>query len=222
MKKMIILGISDLARLMYYYFINDSKYEIAAFTVNKEYIENENPFLGLPVVPFEDVKNKYPPNDYLMFIAIGYKEMRNRKVLYDIAKDKGYELANYISSKAIIYDNLEVGENNVIMGNVQIEPFVKIGNNNIFWSDTLICHDTRIKDHNFFSGKTLVGGLCKVENGSFLGFNSTVIQKLNIADESLIAAKSLLLHDTVKYGKYVGIPAKKTEEHKKEGIIISD
>lgn len=89
-----------------------------------------------------------------MFIAIGYKEMRNRKVLYDIAKDKGYELANYISSKAIIYDNLEVGENNVIMGNVQIEPFVKIGNNNIFWSDTLICHDTRIKDHNFFRKNT--------------------------------------------------------------------
>lgn len=46
-----------------------------------------------------------------MFIAMSYSKMnKNREKIYKEAKLKGYEIASYISDKAIIADNVEIGE----------------------------------------------------------------------------------------------------------------
>lgn len=219
-KQLLIFGTGDLAKLMHFYFTHDSAYEVAAFTVNKQYMQ-QTTFLGLPVIAFEEIENVYPSAQYVMFIAVGYSNMRNRKRVYELVQEKGYQLTNYRSSKAIIYHDLELGNNNVIMGNVHIEPFVRIGHNNILWSDVLVCHNTEIGNHNFISAKSQIGGFSKIGDLSFLGFNCTVVQHITIADESLIGAKSLVLESTAAYGKYIGIPARKVDEHRESGIAVS-
>jgi sugar O-acyltransferase (sialic acid O-acetyltransferase NeuD family) len=217
--EIIIYGIGAFARLMLFHFTEDSNYTVVAFTADRAYIETPE-FCNLPVIPFEDLDVMYPPSTYDMFAAIGYKTMRNRKVVYDKIRAKQYRMVNYLSSQAIVHRNVEIGTNNVVMAHAQLEPFVTVGNNNIFWSGALICHDSWIGDHNFFAAQSLAGGFCRIQNGSFLGFNSTVVQYTEVADESLIAAKSLVLTPTEKHGKYVGIPARKVSSHTDKGIII--
>jgi len=52
MKKVIIFGTGDLAKLIRKYLTRDSPYEIVAFTRHQEFI-NEKNIDGLPVIPFE-------------------------------------------------------------------------------------------------------------------------------------------------------------------------
>ena len=56
-KKLIIFGTGEIAQLAHYYFTNDSNYEIAAFTVDEQFLE-EDTFCSLPVVPFETLETK--------------------------------------------------------------------------------------------------------------------------------------------------------------------
>ena len=60
-------------------------------------------FEGLPVVPFEEVEEHYPPSDYALFIPMTASKMNhNRRLLYETGKAKGYQFISYISSKATV------------------------------------------------------------------------------------------------------------------------
>ncbi len=215
----VIYGKGDFARLMLHYFNVDSKYNVIAFCADEEYLDN-NTFCDLPLVPFKNIELVYPPNIFSIFVAVGYSNMRVKRNMYENVKLKGYYCVNYISSKAIIDSSVIIGENNVIFSNVVLEPFVKIENNNIIWSSSNISHDVNIFSHSFIASQSLVGGSSKIEDNCFIGFNTTILQNVTLQTETLIGAKSLVLKSTERYSKYIGIPAKKVLEHRKEGIKI--
>ncbi len=217
--KIIIYGNSDFAELMYYYFTTDSVYEVAGFCVDKNYIKDDK-FLNIPLVPFEIVDEVFPPNEYKMFVAIGYKNMRLRKNLYKKTLDKGYSHVNYISSKAVIDQSNSIGKNNAILHNVVLEPFSKIGNNNVINTNVIICHHAEIMDDCFIAARTLIGGFTIIKNNCFLGFSSTILQKLVIEDETLVAASSVVNKNSLKYDFLVGTPAKSISQHEENGIEI--
>ncbi len=217
--KLVIYGNGDFAKLMYYYFSEDSDYEVCAFCADESYIK-EDELIGKPVLSVNNIEKNFPPSEYKIFVAIGYSNMRARKKMYDKVKNKGYQCINYISSKAIIDKSFKLGENNVIFQNVTIEPYVSIGNNNIIWSSTTLCHNVSILSHSFVAAQSVIGGFSIIKDNCFLGFNSTIIENITLEKETLVGAKSLVLNDTEEYSKYMGIPAKKISEHKKEGIKI--
>ncbi len=64
--KVVIFGVLDTAELAHWYLENDSFHTVVAFTVNKEYLK-EDTFKGLPVVPFEELEQHYPPSEYRLF-----------------------------------------------------------------------------------------------------------------------------------------------------------
>ncbi len=69
MEKVVIFGTSAAATLSYFCLTHDSPYEVVGFTVDQNYIKEDN-FHGLPVVPFEDIETLFPPNAYKMLVAI--------------------------------------------------------------------------------------------------------------------------------------------------------
>lgn len=151
MDKVVIFGIGDNAELAKYYFENDSKYEVVAFTVDKEYETNEL-FHGLPVVSFENLEEYYSPEEVMLFIAIGYTNMNEiREIKYLDGKKRGYKFANYLSSRANILTD-KIGENNFILEDNTIQPYVEIGNNNVFWSGSHIGHHGKIGNNCFITG----------------------------------------------------------------------
>ncbi len=217
--EVVIYGIGTFAKLLYYYFTKDSNYKVVAFCADRIYIKDKN-FCNLPLIPFEDLERSYSPEKFKVFVAVGYSNMRARKIMFDKIKSKNYECVNYISSKAIIDSSFTIGENNVILENTVIEPFVKITNNNIIWSSSNICHDVFIDSHSFIAAQTLIGGFSKIKNNCFVGFNSTIIQNIVLENETLVGAKSLVLKNTKSFTKYIGNPAKSVSTHEQEGIKI--
>lgn len=209
MAKIIVFGILDTAELAHYYLTHDSEHEVIAFTVNRQYIEQES-FHGLPVVAFEDVENIFPPSQYHFFAPMTGRNMnRNREAIYNHAKGKGYQFISYISSRATIFDKSVVGENCFILEDNTIQPFTTVGNNVVMWSGNHIGHHGQIKDHVFFTSHVVLSGHCVVEPYCFFGVNSTIRDYTSIAQGTLVGMASAITKETEEWGIYVGNPAKK-------------
>jgi sugar O-acyltransferase (sialic acid O-acetyltransferase NeuD family) len=203
MAKLVVFGTGDIARLAHYYFVHDSTHEVVAFTVDSEYLR-ESDFLGLPTVEFEKVKEVYPPTEYKMFIALSYAQMNQvRATKYFRAKQMGYELVSYVSSRCTFLSDASVGDNCFILENNTVQPFVKIGSNVTLWSGNHIGHDSVIEDHCFLASQIVVSGRVRIRSYSFIGVNVTIRNAITIAPHSLLGAGAIIMKDTVEHGVYV-------------------
>ncbi|MDA8874575.1 acetyltransferase [Winogradskyella sp.] len=213
-KKVVIFGVLDTAELAHYYFVNDTDYEVVAFTLTEEYIK-EKFYKGLPVVPFENIEQIYPPDDFLLFSPMTAKKMNTlREEIYLQGKRKGYSFATYVSTKATVFDN-EIGENCFILEDNTIQPYTKIGNNVVLWSGNHIGHHGEIKNHVFFTSHVVLSGHCIVESNCFFGVNATIRDYTRLSKGTLIAmGASLTKQTTEEWSVYTGNPAKKLGEKK--------
>ena len=205
MAKVVIFGATEMALLSHFYLTHDSSYEVIAFTVNKDYLE-EDTLSGLPVVPFEEVESVYPPGEHEMLVAVFYGRVnRTRAEIYSKAKAKGYRLASYVSSKAITWPGLVIGDNCMILENSVVAPFVEIGNDVII-SGSSIGHHSIIKDHCFIASNTVILGGVTIEPYCFLGGNTTIRDGVTIARECIIGAGVSINKSTQERGVYVSKP----------------
>lgn len=197
MAKLVVFGAGDIARLAAYYFDNDSDHEVVSFTVDAAYKEAEE-FCGRPLVAFEDLAKRYPPSDYKMFVALSYAKMnRVRSEKYAAAKEAGYELVSYVSSRCS-YLTEPPGDNCFILEDNTVQPFVKLGNNITLWSGNHIGHDSVIEDHCFITSHVVVSGNCRIGPYCFLGVNATLRNSLTLARETLIGAGAAVMRDTTE------------------------
>ena len=194
MKKIIIFGTGELAQRIHYY-LKDSDDDVVAFSANKSKIDNDE-LLGLPVVPFEDIEKKYPPDEFSMFIALAYSEMnKKRSKFFDEAKSKGYELYSFVHPSTKIWDEFEMGENCFILANNVIQPFVKIGDNVLIGSNNLISHNTTIGNNCFITSNVTMGGHITIGTNSFIGLSATINQRIKIGNECIIGAATIITKD---------------------------
>ena len=187
-----------------YCFDIDSAYEPVAFALDSEYIKSSE-FCGLPVIAFEDVTTLYPPDAYCFFVALSYSKLNSvRKKKFLEAKEKGYELVSFISSRATILNGGNVGANCFILEDNTIQPFVKIGDNVTLWSGNHIGHHSMIRDHTFIASHVVVSGGVEIGEQCFIGVNATLRDHIKIGDRCVVGAGALLLSDAEPEGVYIG------------------
>lgn len=72
--KLIIVGTGEFRETAYGYITHDSPYEVVAFSSGKNYINNHELF-RLPIVPFENLEEKYDPSEYKIIVAISHTQL---------------------------------------------------------------------------------------------------------------------------------------------------
>lgn len=219
MAKVVIFGVQDFAELAWYYLVHDSEHTVEAFTVNGQYLPSEGRFQNLPVVPFEEIEKIYPPSEFVMFAPMSPKGMNKiRESIYYQIKAKGYTLISYISSRATFFNN-SIGDNCFILEDNTIQPFTTIGNNVVLWSGNHIGHHSEIKDHVSFTSHVVMSGHCVIEPYCFFGVNSTLRDRLIIAEGTLVAMGAIITKPTEPWGVYVGNPSKLLEKKKSTDLL---
>ncbi len=203
-KQLVIFGTGEIAQLAHFYFSNDSKYTVVAFTVNSAYLESRS-FCGLPVVCFEEVAAQYPPEQFDMFVALSYSKMNAiRREKFLATKALGYQLPSFISSHATILNEGRIGENCFIFEDNTIQPFVTIGNNVTLWSGNHIGHHSSIGDHCFIASHVVISGGVEIKEQCFIGVNATLRDHIKVGEKCVIGAGTLLLSDAEAEGVYFG------------------
>ena len=211
-EKIVVVGDGETAELAYEYFTHDSPHEVAAFAVESAF-RNKESLCGLPVVDFEGVESLYPPAEYRAFVAVSYTKLnRVRARLFAEAKRKGYRCLSYVSSRAFVWHNVEIGENCFIFENNVVQYAVRIGDNVVLWSGNHIGHQTVIKDNVFISSHVVVSGYCEVGENCFLGVNSSVANNVKVARDCLVGMGAVVHKDTEPRKVYVGHPAKPVKD----------
>lgn len=209
-KPLVIFGTGQIAELAWFYFNHDSQYQPVAFTVDRAYQDRET-LLGLPVVPFDELPQCFPPSEADIFVALSYAKLnavRTRKV--EEVRSKGYHTASYVSSRASIFAGFEVKGNCFILEDNTIQPFAEIGDNVTLWSGNHIGHHSVIEDNCFISSHVVISGGVRVGNGSFIGVNSTVRDHVSIGARCVIGAGSLITADAEPEGVYTSVSSERS------------
>jgi sugar O-acyltransferase (sialic acid O-acetyltransferase NeuD family) len=196
MKNLVVFGTRQIAEVCSYYFEHDSQYRVVAYTVDGAFLDADQ-FCGRPVVPFEEVDKRLPPAENDMFVAIGYGKMnRLRADKFTAAKALGYTLARYVSSKAVTWPDLSIGDNSFIMESNVVQPFASVGADTIIWSGNHIGHHARIGNHCFLASHIVVSGNVEIGDQCFVGVNVSLRDGIKIAPRCLIGAGALITKDT--------------------------
>lgn len=195
-RPLIIVGDSAFAEVACEYFTHDSDYTVVGFAVEAAYLKQDS-LLGLPVVALETLADRFAPQDHDIHVAITYGQLnRLRSRLLARVKSMGYRPASYVSSRAFVWRNVELGEHCFIMENNVVQPFVKIGDNVVLWSGNHIGHHSTIADNVFVSSHVVISGYCHIGRNSFLGVNATLANNVKVADDNWCGPGVTLMADT--------------------------
>jgi sugar O-acyltransferase (sialic acid O-acetyltransferase NeuD family) len=201
-KPVVLFGAGPVAMYVHYVLTHDSPHRVVATSVDRAHLD-EPSSLDLPVVAFEELPDRYPPDAYRMFIAVGYRRVnRLRAERYQQAKAMGYELITHVSPRASVWPDLRIGDNCLVMDNVMIHPFVTIGNDVILWSGAHIGNGSTVGDHCWIASCAVVSGYVTVGPSCFLGSNCTIRHAITIGRETVVGAGAVIVKDTLERGVY--------------------
>jgi sugar O-acyltransferase (sialic acid O-acetyltransferase NeuD family) len=202
MSRVVIFGVGRIAELAHFYLEHDSPHQVVGFAVDGDYLTDRE-FRGLPVAAFEEVTDTFPPDAVEMLIPISFRRMNHvRADRVAAAKEAGYRLVSYVSSKATMFPDFHCGENCFILEDNTIQPFVEIGDDVILWSGNHIGHHSIIGDHVMVTSQVVISGGCTIEPHCFLGVNSTIRDEATVGRETLVGAGVTILRDTQPYSVY--------------------
>lgn len=209
-QELIIIGAGEFAEIAYEYFSDFSNYEVAAFAVEKGFIDKPELF-GLSIVPFEEIEKVYSPDKYKAFAAVTYTQLnRVRGRLYKQAKEKGYQFVTFIHPTVFLGRDVKIGENCFIFEHNNIQRRVNIGNNVIIWAKNHIGHRSVIKDNCYLASGVIISGYCEIEESCFLGVNCSLNDKIRIAKDTIVGNGAIVIKNIEEPGGvYAGNPARR-------------
>jgi sugar O-acyltransferase (sialic acid O-acetyltransferase NeuD family) len=203
MARVVIFGCGQGADTAFRYLSRDSAHEMCGFTVDAAF-KREPSFHGLPVVEYESVTERFPPEAYQMFVPLGFQQMnRLRAAKYLDAKAKGYRFVSYVNSRHYSLEGLTVGENCLILDNQIFNLDVSIGDNVTIWSGNHIGDRTVIGSHVWISSHVTLSGDVRVGDYCFLGVNAAVSNRITLAPRTFVGASVLVARDTAEGSVHV-------------------
>ena len=211
-QRIVLVGDGEFAEIAYEYFTHDSPYEVSGFAAERRYLQREELF-GLPVVAFEEMAERFPPDSHGTYVAVTNTQLnRVRTRLLREVKAQGYTPVSYVSSRAFVWHNVEIGENCFIFENNVLQHHVKVGNNCVLWSGNHVGHRTVIRDNVFITSHAVISGYCEIGENCFVGVNSTFADKVTVARDCIVGMASAVTRSLTEPGRvYLGSPAKPIE-----------
>lgn len=207
-RPVVLFGAESQSRLAKLVLEHDAGREVVAITVNAAYVQAEEVF-GLPVVPFETIRDRYPPESFEMLIPLGYRQMNGmRKERCEQAKAMGYTLTRYVSSRAVVAPGVEVRENSILNDLAVVQPFTHLGWNVTLRTGANIGHDNVVGDHTFVAPGAVTGGFVTIGERCWLGIGAMVRTGVKIADRTFVGMGAVVVSDTESDLVYAGNPAR--------------
>lgn len=207
--KLILIGGGALAQQIKHYIdLYDTKVGIVGFvddTCEIGAIKFGMPCLG----GLEHVYELFSDDVFdLAILAIGYKHLQFKKLLYD-KMSVAFPFYTFIHPSAYVDVSASIGKGCVIGPRVIIDQRATIEDNVFLYNGVNISHDSIIGSTCFIAPSVSIAGFVRINSCCFIGINTTVSNSLDIVSNVVVGASSLILDNITEAGTYIGSPARK-------------
>jgi sugar O-acyltransferase (sialic acid O-acetyltransferase NeuD family) len=203
--KLLIIGAGGHGRVVADIAIKMNKWQQIAFLDDDRNILSS---MGIEIIGKSNDYLTYI-NDYDIFVAIGNN--KRREIMLSQLSIAGASIPILIHPSAIIGEKVEVGTGTVVMAMAVINCCSRIGEGCIVNTGATIDHDNVIEDYVHISPGAHLAGTVRIGKGTSLGIGSLVSNNLNITNNSIIGAGTVVIRDIIETGTYVGVPARKID-----------
>lgn len=201
--QLVIFGTGKIADVVCSYLLEDPSLSIIGFTCDRAFATARE-FRGLPLVPFDEVENRFPPTACGMLVAVGYHDLNNmRAERCRQARDKGYRLISWTSPRAHIGRDCTIGTNTVVMEGAVLQPHSDVGDNVFVWGGAVVGHHAAIGDHCWLASNCTISSTVSVEPLCFVGVNAAIGHGIVVGARTIIGASATITHSTAPGGVYV-------------------
>lgn len=208
MKRLAIIGASDLGEMIAYHAQNTGTYEVVGFFDDYKapgtMVSNCFVIAGL-----SEIVPAYRTGIFdLLMVGIGYKHMSFRKQIFEDLSEL-IPFANLIHPTAYVDNSACMGTGVFILPGCVVDKHVILGNNVLLNSGAVVAHDTSIGDHCFLAPSSSIAGKVNIDECCIVGINATIIDNVSIVSNVQIGAASVVLKSIYESGVYVGTPLRK-------------
>ncbi len=138
---------------------------------------------------------------FISIASIG--NCQTRKKIYSNLKNIGFQIPVIIHPKAVVAEDVLLGQGTFIAAGSVINPGVRTGKNAIINTSSSVDHDCSIGDFvHIAPGVTLSGGV-KIGDETHVGTGASIIQNIKIGKKCLVRAGQTVIGnfgDGIKYG----------------------
>lgn len=167
-------------------------------------VKNQEAYI---VNPYEFLNGNYNSTDKFL-ITVTKDQLLRKELINKLDTDK-LERATFIHDTAVINQNAKIGKGSIIWQFVSILHHASIGSDCMISPYSMVAHQTNIGSGTIMLPGSMVGGTSTIGNHCLLGLRSSVIDKINVCDDVIIGAGSLVTKHILYSGRYVGSPARK-------------
>jgi carbonic anhydrase/acetyltransferase-like protein (isoleucine patch superfamily) len=153
-------------------------------------MEEGNDILGT----FEEVRISHPSSHYLMALAIGYKSLAARWLVYEKIQGAGYQLPALVHPNADLHSSVKTGDGCMVMAGALIDLNASLQPLSVVWPGAVISHDSDIGLNTFISPNATVCGFSEVGDHCFVGAGAIVTDHVVVPSNSFIPAGKVF-HD---------------------------
>lgn len=158
-------------------------------------------------------------DDYIKYLDCEFVIAIGNPIIREKIAEKLIGVTWYIAihPTAVIADiDVSIGEGTVIMANAVINSGTQIGKHCIINTGAIVEHDNQIDDFVHVSVGAQVAGTVHIGKGTWVGIGSSVKNNIVICEGCMIGAGTVIVKNIEEKGTYVGVPARRLDDIKKE------
>ena len=209
--KLVIIGTGETSSIAMEIATSQGIHEICGFSQETDSTLPQTHH-GLPLVPLDEIRNHFPPEQYQVFVAISFVWLNQPRCrIYQQLAAQHYVFANIISPLAHVAPSAQLGTNLLIYDFASVGTAAVVGNNTTLCSHSIVSHSSHIGAHNYFAAGATTGGFCHTGERCFIGLRATLSDNADLQDDSIVSAASFLAKGKYPPGIYVGNPAKRQD-----------
>lgn len=209
MKRVVIFGVADAARLVCQYLRYDTDFIPVAYAVTRQFMPTVGELDGIPVVEFDAVTTLFPPSECCFIAPMSYRSHNSHRArIFGEIRTRGYMTINYVSSRAVVAPGVRIGTNTVVLEGSVISPCCAIGDDVMIQAGCTIAHGVAIGDHAFLAPGVVVAGAARVGPYAFVGAGAVIRDRIHLGEGSFVAMGSVVRSDTREWTHYDGNPAR--------------
>ncbi len=148
-----------------------------------------------------------------VFVAIGNSKIR-KKIMN---RNNGRNFPVLIHPKAVVAEDVIIGEGSVVMAGAVINPGTKIGRGSIINTTSSVDHDCILGEFVHVAVGAHLCGAVAVGNDTWVGAGATVRNNIRICSECLIGAGAVVVKNITEPGIYMGVPSKNISIYTENG-----